>query len=114
MVDDELKDALARGEAKQLHAKREVLFQVERPPRFLVDQFLGGGLRIRLFREVNDPEREALSRIDHLHRLAILEREAGSQRLMAEHDLGERLLECILVYLAAKTKRPRSCRPRSG
>ncbi|MCY1283821.1 hypothetical protein D9M70_327080 [compost metagenome] len=85
---------------QQAGAQQRAAGQVERRAGFLAAQDFRQRLRIGLAAQVGQRQAEALRRLDHLHRFAILQREAGAQRLVTLQQAGEGVFQRQLVEAA--------------
>src|SRR5262249_30689923 len=86
---------VAGGQAQQGEAQRGGAEQVEGAPRLVRREAgeLGLAARRRQRGEVDRGQRQAADAADFLDRLAGVHREGGAQRLVAQDDRGERLVE---------------------
>ena len=107
VVDDDLQDVVGRGEPDQLRAEEPRCAEIERPPALLVDQVLRRRFGAGLSGDVDDVECERSGIADELYRLAVLHREARSQRFVPAHDLGKRTIQRCDVESSPKPDRPR-------
>jgi hypothetical protein len=94
------------AEVEQGGAQERPAQQVERPPRLLAGQpvrlLLPEGRRQGA--QVHHGQRPGMERLHDLHRLAMDDREAGAQRLMAPRRLGEGALQGRFVQRTAQVQ----------
>jgi hypothetical protein len=100
-------DVFGLAEAQQPHPEGRPAAEVERPSRLFGGQALGLCFRVLPAAQVFRPETHRPGGVDELPRLPVDLDEAGAQRLVAAHDLGQRALQRRPVEPAADSHRQR-------